>query len=176
MPRIHGTIRLLALAVAAALLVTSAAPDAEARRKKKKEVVTATVNGKQRRWRAKKVTVLVTNDTVTIIATILRPHRLNQFIPGLSIFCALDRTVVFPVTPVFPQLCVMGYSETHFSRHPENKMWGGSNGLGNATVTFDSLVGTRLQGHFSGMLTPEGGNTDPSVSVQNGTFSVDVGG
>ena len=73
------------------------------------------------------------------------------------------------------QLCVLGYSEIRFSRNPNPKMWGGSNFDGTAAVTFDSLIGSRLTGKFSGTLTSQNNPPNPPVSI-NGTFSIDVGG
>ncbi len=125
------------LALGAALVVTTGVHDAAAR-KKKKESVVATINGKHRRWGTKKIGVIVdTNpDSVAIIATVKRPHRLNQFIPGVALTCELSLASTFPVTPVFPQLCILGYTEIRFSRNPNPKMWGGSNFDGTAAVTF----------------------------------------
>src|SRR3989442_15773852 len=98
------------LALGAALVVTTGVHDAA--RKKKKESVVATINGKHRRWRTKKIGVIVSTnpDSVSIIATVKRP-RLNQFIPGVALTCELSLASTFPVTPVFPQLCILGYTE-----------------------------------------------------------------
>jgi len=173
--RLRNRHRILVLALGAALVVTTGVHDAAAR--KKKESVVATINGKHRRWRTKKIGVIVSTnpDSVSIIATVKRPHRLNQFIPGVALTCELSLASTFPVTPVFPQLCVLGYSEIRFSRNPNPKMWGGSNFDGTAAVTFDSLVGGRLTGTFSGTLTSQNNPPNPPVSI-NGTFSIDVGG
>ncbi len=168
--RRHG---ILALALGAALVVTTGVHDAAAKRKKGS--VVATINGKHRRWNAKKITVTVVADSVTIVATVKRPRRLNQFIPGVALTCQLDLTGTFPVTPQFPQLCVVGYSEFRFSRNPDPKMWGGSNSDDAAEVTFDSLSGNRLTGRFHGTLTSQNTPPNPPVSIENGTFSIDVG-
>ena len=167
----HG---ILALALGAALVVTTGVHDAAARRKKAS--VVATINGKHRRWGARKITVSVTADTVTFVATVKRPHRLNQFIPGVALTCQLDLAGAFPVTPQFPQLCIVGYSEFRFSRNPDPKMWGGSNFDATAEVTFDSFSGNRLTGRFQGTLTSQNTPPNPPVSIENGTFSIDVGG
>ena len=174
--RLRNRHRILVLALGAALVVTTGVQDAPAR-KKKKESVVATINGKHRRWGTKKIGVILnTNpDSVAIIATVKRPHRLNQFIPGVALTCELSLASTFPVTPVFPQLCILGYTEVRFSRNPNPKMWGGSNFDGSAAVTFTSLVGGRLTGAFSGTLASQNNPPNPPVSI-NGTFSIDVGG
>jgi pimeloyl-ACP methyl ester carboxylesterase len=145
-PNLHSRHRTAVLALTTALLLATGVQDAAA--KKSKGIVAATINGKHRRWAGKKVGVMVEGDSVTVIAVIRRFTHLNQFIPGLSLFCAFDLTGPFPVTPQFPQACVVAYTETHFSRHPDNKRWSGSNGDHAAEVTFDSRVGNRLTGRI----------------------------
>jgi hypothetical protein len=113
---------------------------------------------------------------VNIIATIKRPRRLNQFIRGVAGSCQLDLAGGFPVTPQFPQICSVGYSEGRFSRRPDPKMWGGSNFVDGAEVTFDSFDGIRLTGRFHGTLASQYTPANPPVTIENGTFSVNVGG
>ena len=155
------------LALGAALVVTTGVHDAAAR--KKKESVVATINGKHRRWRTKKIGIIVSTnpDSVAIIATVKRPHRLNQFIPGVALTCELSLASTFPVTPVFPQLCVLGYSEIRFSRNPNPKMWGGSN--------FD---GTYVRGRFFGVFDmPQQPGTPTQAPISGeGTFYFAVRG
>jgi len=167
----HG---ILMLALGAALVAAIGVHDAAAKRKR--ESVVATINGKHRRWGVRKLTVTVAPGSVAIVATIKRPHRLNQFIPALALTCQLDLTGAFPVTPQFPQLCVVGYTEYRLSRNPNFKMWGGSNFDGAVEVTFDSLRGNRLTGTFHGTLTSQNTPPNPPASIENGTFSADVGG
>ena len=167
----HG---ILVLALAAAFVITTGVPDAAA--KKKKSSVVATIDGKQRRWNAKKLTIDTGGNSVNVIATIKRPHRVNQLIRGLSFSCQFDRTWVFPVTPQYPQFCVVGYSEVRFSTNPNPKTWGGANVEGTVEVTFDSLEGNRLTGRFHGTLTSQQNPPNPSVTVEKGTFSIDIGG
>jgi hypothetical protein len=163
----------VAVAVGAALVGASGVRDAAA--KKKKSSVSATIDGKHRTWGARKITVDVTAGLVTFVATIKRPHRLNQLIPGLSMGCQLDLAGPFPVTPVCPQPCVLGYSEVRFSRHPDPKMWGGSNCLDGIEVTFDAFDAGRLTGRFHGTLTSQNTPANPPVTV-GGTFSINIGG
>jgi hypothetical protein len=164
---------ILVLALGATLVVTTGVQDATARRRRPN--VTATINGRHRRWGARKITVTLTGGLVAIIATVKRPHRLNQFIPQTGITCALDLAGAFPVTPAFPQLCIVTYSELRFSRNPSPKSWGGNNYDGTATVTFDSYSGGRLTGTFHGTLMSQDTPPNPPV-IEDGTFSVDVGG
>jgi hypothetical protein len=163
----------VALVLAAVLVVGIGVHDAAARRKKGS--VIATIDGKRRKWNAKKLTVDVSGNQVTFVATIKRP-RLNQLIPGLSMSCQLDLGGIFPVTPQFPQPCVLGYSEFRASRNPVYKRWGGSNFENRVEVTFDSLNGDILTGRFRGTLTSQNTPPNPDVTVENGTFSINVGG
>jgi hypothetical protein len=165
--------RLVTLLLVGALAFATGADLAHARRKK--QSVAATINGKHRRWRARKVHVVLNSGNVTVIATITRP-RLHQLVPGLSIACQLDLAGPFPVTPQFPQLCVLGYSEFRFARNIPHKLWGGNNFDGSVTVTFDSLVDGKLTGTFRGTLPSEDMPPGPPAQVDDGTFVIDVGG
>jgi hypothetical protein len=150
--------------------------EAAAKKKQGKESVVAVVNGKRRSWGTKKIGVTVAPLTdslssVSVVATVKRFH-LNQLVPGLALSCEVDLTGTFPVTPMFPQqLCLVGYTEIRVSRHPSTKMWGGSNADQAVQFTLDSLVGNRLTGTFHGTLASE---DNPPVTIENGTFSVDV--
>src|SRR4029078_2237993 len=168
--------RRAALALLVILVVTTGIEHADARRKKQKGSVVATINGKRRKWNAKKLTVdLSGGNQVTGVATIKRPRRLNQFIPGLSMSCQLDFAGPFPVTPVFPQFCVLGYSEIRFSANPNPKMWGGSNFENQVEIAFESLKCSILSGRFHGTLTSQNTPPNPDVVVEDGTFSINIG-
>jgi hypothetical protein len=154
--------------------------EAAAKKKRGKESVVAVVNGKRRSWNTKKIGVTVSPLTgnlssVSVIAVIKHPH-LNQLVPGLSLSCEVDLTGTFPVTPVFPQqLCLLGYTEIRTSRHPSYKSWGGSNADQAVQFALDSLVGNRLTGTFRGTLASQDASPNPSVTIENGTFSIDLG-
>lgn len=160
--------------LAAVLLLASGVPDAAARGKKKSSVA-ATIDGKRRTWNKKKLTVDVANGSLTVVATIKKP-RLNKLIRGLSMSCQLDLAGLFPVTPVFPQLCVLGYSELRLAGSVVHKTWGGSNFVDGIEVTFDSLSGTTLSGRFHGTLGSQIVPPEAPVEIEDGTFTVDVGG
>jgi len=166
-------LRFLALALGAVLVVTAAPQDAVA--KKKKAKVTATIDGKKRKWSGKKVTVYLSAGSVNIVATTPHP-RLNQLVPGVGVSCQVDLAGPFPVTPQFPQFCVLGYSEVRFSKTPNPEMWGGSNVDGAVVVTFESRDENRVTGTFHGVVSPQSPPSNPPVTIENGTFSIDIGG
>jgi hypothetical protein len=166
---------IVALAVGIALVAAAGVHDSAAKKRKTRSSVAATIDGKHSRWGGKNVTIQATSTDVTIVATITRPHRLNQLIRGVAVSCQLDLTGTFPVTPVFPQSCVLGYSEVRFGPHLDPKRWGGSNFLDGVVVTFDSLDGGRLRGSFQGTIPSEDTPPNPPVTLQ-GTFSVGVPG
>jgi hypothetical protein len=177
-PKLHCRRAIPVLAFAAALVVAIGVHDAAAKKKRGRESVVAVVNGKRRSWNAKKIGVTVepltgSLSSVSVIAAVKHPH-LNQLVPGLSLSCEVDLTGTFPVTPVFPQqLCLVGYTEIRTSRNPTYKSWGGSNADQAVQFTLDSLVGNRLTGTFHGTLTSQG-TPNPPVTIENGTFSIDV--
>ena len=162
------------MAVAIGLALVVGLPGGEAiAKKRKKSTVTATVDGKRRAWKKKNVTVDVRGGSVTIVATILRPH-LNQLVAGVAVSCQLDLAGPFPTTPVFPALCVAGYTELKFRTPIVTRMWGGNNFDEGVTVTFDSFDGNRLTGSWHGTLTSQDTPANAPVTV-DGQFSVDVG-
>jgi len=164
----------VAMLLGAALVLTIGVHDAAARRKG--ERVTATVNGKHIKWGAKKIGILPTPGAVSFVAVVKHPH-LHQLIRGLSFSCIVDlSTSTFPVTPVFPQLCVLGYVQGRFDLHQNYEMWGSTSVDNSVEVTFDSFDGRRLTGHFRGTLAAEIPTTNPPATVENGTFAIDIGG
>lgn len=179
-PRLCSRRAIPVLALVTALVVAIGVHEAAAKKKRGKESVVAVVNGKRRSWNTKKIGVTVgpltgSLSSVSVIATVKR-FRLNQFIPGLSLSCEVELAGTFPVTPVFPQqLCLVGYTELRASRHPSYKMWGGSNADQAVQFTLDSLVGNRLTGTFHGTLASQDAPPNPPVTIENGTFSIDLG-
>jgi hypothetical protein len=164
----------IAMFLGAALVLTIGVHDAAARRRG--ERVTATVNGKHIKWGAKKLTVPLVPGAVNFVAVVRRPH-LHQVIRGLSFSCIIDLTTsTFPVTPVFPQICVLGYIQGRFDLHQNYEMWGATSADNSVEVTFDSFDGRRLTGTFRGTLAAEIPTTNPPATVENGTFAIDIGG
>jgi hypothetical protein len=143
------------------------------KRKKSKSTVTATIDGKRRTYKKRNVSINVGGGGVTIVATIARPH-LNQLVTGVGVSCQLDLASTFPVTPVFPAFCVMSYTELKFKAPIVTRMWGGSNGDSDVTVTYESHENGRLIGTFHGTLTSQDVPPNPPVTV-DGQFSVDLG-
>jgi hypothetical protein len=164
----------LVLTLAASLLLATDVHDAAARRKKKSSV-SATIDGTRRTWNAKKLTVDVAAGQVTVVATIKRP-RLNRLIRGLSMSCQVDLAGLLPVTPTFPQLCVLGYSELRLARTPVHKTWGGSNFEEQVEVTFESRSGDTVTGRFRGTLASQIVPPEAPLVIEGGTFTIDVGG
>ena len=164
----------IALLLGAALVLTTGGHDAAARRRG--ERVTATVNGKHIKWGAKKIGILPIPGAVSFVAVPKRPH-LHQLIRGLSFSCIIDLTTsTFPVTPVSPQICTIGYSQLRYGLNQNLEMWGATNFDNSIQVTFDSFDGRRVTGTFRGTLAAEIPATNPPAMVENGTFAIDVGG
>lgn len=162
----------MAVALGVALAVGLQADDAAAK-KRKKPSVTATIEGKRRAWKRRNISVDYRNGFLTIVATILKP-RLNQLVAGVAISCPLNTAGPFPTTPVFPDLCLIGYTELKFRAPIVTKMWGGNSFDGGVSVTFDAFDGNRLTGHFQGTLDSEDTPANPPVTL-DGQFAIDVG-
>jgi hypothetical protein len=178
----------LGVAVAVGLVA-----DGTAAKKKRKERITARVNGK--RFRAQDFNTSGSDTAPLVIKGGTKP-RVGTVVRSVEVWCKVSLQA--PVTPHPPDPCtgVGGRrlaaadvpADCCFVRYYNFRFGGadggttrrfrGSNDTGAVQVTLESFDGSRLTGTFQGTLGPVDASKDevpiegPSVTVENGTFSV----
>jgi len=149
---------LLALAAVAALV--AGAPPHAAAKSKPRNTLTATINGKNVKFRRN---VQITAGGATVSLFVIGQARSHGILRTLGLGCGDFPPATVPGSSNF---CTFNYSETKLGRHPVIKAW--ELPLATGRVDFSAYDGSTVSGSFSSVLTSVSG--EPPVTV-DGQFS-----